>query len=192
LVAPQWALLLAPGASAGKDQEALVAIDDAAAAAGGVVRRMDFPYRAAGRRAPDRPPVLMAAVVSEAAALSAEAGVCPGRIFLGGRSMGGRMCSMVVADGLPAAGLVLVSYPLHPPGRPERLRVEHFPRLRVPCLFVSGTRDAFGSPQELERAVAAVPAPVTVYRVDRGDHGLRGRDSLVAGVVAGWLAGQVG
>ena len=153
---------------------------------------MDFPYRVAGRRAPDSPPVLMAAVVAEAAALSAEAGVGPGQVFLGGRSMGGRICSMAVADGLPAAGLVLVSYPLHPPGRPERLRVEHFPRLRVPCLFVSGTKDAFGSPQELEQAVAAVPGPVTLYQVEGGDHGLRGRDSLVAGVVVSWLAGRAG
>ena len=70
----------------------------------------------------------------------------PDRIVLGGRSMGGRICSMAVADGLPAAGLVLISYPLHPPGRPERLRIEHLPALEVPCLFMSGTRDTFGTP----------------------------------------------
>ena len=62
-----------------------------------------------------------------------------GRVFLGRRSIGGRMCSIAVAEGLPAAGLVLVSYPLHPPGRPDRLRIDHLPQLQVPCLFVSGT-----------------------------------------------------
>ncbi len=97
------------------------------------------------------------------------------------------MCSMAVAEGLPAAGLVLVSYPLHPPGRPEKLRTEHFPALEVPCLFVSGTRDAFGTPEELEEATAAIPGPVTHHWVDGGDHGLRRRDEAVAQVVAGWL-----
>ena len=106
-------------------------------------------------------------------------------MFLGGRSMGGRMCSMAVAEGLPARGLVLISYPLHPPGRPDRLRVEHFPALRVPCLFVSGTRDAFGSPDELEAATAAIPGPVTHHWIEGKDHGLRGVDAEVAGGGAG-------
>ncbi len=96
------------------------------------VERMDFPYRSAGRKAPDRPPVLLDAVRAEAAALVERAGVAPDRLALGGRSMGGRMCSMAVADGLPAAALVLVSYPLHPPGRPDHLRTAHLPRPR-PC-----------------------------------------------------------
>ena len=139
-------LVLAPGASAGRDQPALVAIDEAVSASGVRVERIDFPYRLAGRRAPDRPPVLIATVVSAAESLARTLGVAPRRVALGGRSMGGRMCSMAVADGLPAAALVLVSYPLHPPGKPEQLRTEHFGALEVPCLFVSGTRDAFGSP----------------------------------------------
>lgn len=185
------ALLLTPGAGADRDQAALVAIDEAATADGLVVERMDFPYRRAGRRAPDRAPVLVAAVVEGAAALAKRARVPAGRVFLGGRSMGGRMCSMAVADGLPAAGLVLVSYPLHPPGRPDRLRVEHFPDLRVPCLFVSGTRDAFGTPAELEAATAAIPAPVTHVWLDGGDHGLRRRDAAVADAVAAWLRSTV-
>lgn len=183
-------LLLAPGAGAGRDQPALVAIDDALAAGGLVVRRMDFPYRIAGRRSPDRPPVLLEAVRQAAAALAEEAAVAPERIFLGGRSMGGRICSMAVADGLPAAGLVLVSYPLHPPGRPDRLRTEHFPGLRVPCLFLSGTRDAFGTPEELEAATEAIPGPVTHEWLEGGDHGLRGRDAQVAAIVAAWVTGR--
>lgn len=175
------AVLLAPGASAGRDQPALVAMDEALLPV--PVERMDFPYRKAGRRAPDRAPVLLQAVRDEAAALAARTGLPPHRLVLGGRSMGGRICSLAVAEGLAALALVLVSYPLHPPGRPERLRTEHFPSLDLPCLFVSGTRDAFGSPAELEAATAAVPGPVTHVWVDGGDHGLRGKDSPVAAAV---------
>lgn len=184
----RWGLLLAPGAGASSDHGALVAIDVAVTAMGAVVRRMDFPYRLAGRRAPDRPSTLVAAVVKEAGALAAQAKLPPERVYLGGRSMGGRMCSMAVADGLSAAGLVLVSYPLHPPGRPQQLRTEHFGRLRAPCLFVSGSRDAFATPVELEQAVVGIPGPVTVKWVAGGDHGLRRRDGEVAGLVAEWLA----
>lgn len=182
-------LLLAPGAGAGKDQPSLVAIDEAVSALGLVVSRMDFPYRIAGRRSPDRPPVLMDAVRQAARSLAEAVGAPPERLLLGGRSMGGRICSMVVAEDLPAAGLVLVSYPLHPPGRPDRLRTEHFPRLRVPCLFVSGTRDAFGTPDELEAATRAIPGPVSHQWLDGGDHGLRGKDAQVAAIVAGWVTG---
>lgn len=182
-------VLLAPGASAGRDQPALVHLDDALSRAGLAVARMDFPYRLGGRRAPDRPEVLLAAVVEAATALAARVGTGTGRLVLGGRSMGGRVCSMAVAGGLDAAALVLISYPLHPPGRPERLRTEHFPDLRLPCLFVSGTRDAFGSPHELESATAAIPGPVTHHWVEGGDHGLRGKDDLVTGLVLPWVAG---
>ena len=180
-------LLLAPGAGAGRDQPALVAIDRAVTAAGLAVARMDFPYRLAGRRAPDRPPVLLAAVVEAATALAEAAGTTTARLALGGRSMGGRMCSMAVADGLAAAALVLVSYPLHPPGKPERLRTDHFPALALPCLFVSGTRDTFGRPAELEQATTAIPGPVTHVWIDGGDHGLRGKDAQVAAAVLRWL-----
>jgi len=179
--------LLAPGASAGRDQPSLVRLDGALSRAGLVVERMDFPYRLAGRRAPDRPEVLVEAVVDAARALAGQLGTGTDRLVLGGRSMGGRMCSMAVAEGLEAAGLVLISYPLHPPGRPERMRTEHFPSLRLPCLFVSGTRDAFGSPAELEAATAAIPGPVTHEWVEGGDHGLRGKDDLVSDVVVAWV-----
>ncbi len=180
--------MLAPGASAGRDQPALVEIDKVAVALGGFVRRIDFPYRVAGRRAPDRPAVLISTVVEEAGYLCAEAGLLPQSVFLGGRSMGGRMCSMAVAEGLPAAGLVLVSYPLHPPGKPERPRTEHFSRLDVPCLFVSGTRDTFGSPEELDHALRSIPGPARVDLVEGADHGMKGREKLVAALVGQWLA----
>ena len=186
------ALLLTPGAGADRDQSALVAIDTEATLLGITVERMDFPDRRAGRRAPDRPPVLLGAVVEGAGQLARTAGVPPDRVVLGGRSMGGRICSMAVADGLPAAGLVLVSYPLHPPGKPDRLRAEHLPDLSVPCLFVSGTRDAFGTRAELEAATSTIPGGVTHVWVDGGDHGLRGKDAAVALAVASWLRTTVG
>jgi hypothetical protein len=186
------ALLLTPGAGADRNQSALVAIDDALAAEGIDVERMDFPYRRAGRKAPDRPPVLLEAVREGAAALAARAGAPARRVALGGRSMGGRICSMAVAEGLPAAALVLVSYPLHPPGKPDQLRTGHFPELAVPCLFVSGTRDAFGSPAELEAATAAIPGPVTHVWVEAGSHGLRGADARVAATIQAWLLGRPG
>ncbi|MGD0381379.1 MAG: alpha/beta family hydrolase [Acidimicrobiales bacterium] len=182
-------LVLAPGASAGREQPALVAIDEAVSASGVRVERIDFPYRLAGRRAPDRPPVLIATVVSAAESLARTLGVAPRRVALGGRSMGGRMCSMAVAGGLPAAALVLVSYPLHPPGKPQKLRTEHLGALEVPCLFVSGTRDAFGTRDELEAATAAIPGPVTHVWIEGGDHGLRRKDDQVAGVVRDWVKG---
>jgi uncharacterized protein len=179
-----FGLLLAPGAGADRDQPALRAVDEAAGEAGWEVVRMDFPYRKAGRKSPDRPPVLLQAVTAEADRLATRAA----NVVLGGRSMGGRMCSMVVADGWPGAGLVLISYPLHPPGRPDRLRIEHFSAIAVPCLFVSGTRDAFATPAELETHTAAITGAVTHRWIEGKDHGLRGCDQEVARLVTEWLA----
>jgi predicted alpha/beta-hydrolase family hydrolase len=184
------ALLLFPGAGSDRNHATLVAIERAVAPL--PVVRADFPYRREGRRAPDRAPKLLACVRDEAAALADRASTEPGRLLLGGRSMGGRMCSIAVADGLAAAGLVLVSYPLHPPGKPENLRTEHFPRLELPCLFVSGDRDSFGSPAELEAATAAIPGPVRHVFVPRGRHELRGADDQVVAAIVSWLRDQFG
>ncbi len=181
-------VVLTPGASAGRDQPALVAIDRAVSVTGVTVERIDFPYRLQGRRAPDKPPVLVAAAASAARALADALRVPQDAIALGGRSMGGRMCSMAVAEGLPAAALILVSYPLHPPGKPENARTAHFDAIGVPCLFVSGTRDAFGTPDELVAATAAIPGEVTHVWIEGGDHGLRGKDERVAGSVVAWLS----
>lgn len=178
------ALLLFPGAGTGADHPSLVAIEEALDLP---VARADFPYRREGRRAPDRPPKLIACVREEAAALAQATGLAPAQVALGGRSMGGRMCSMAVAEGLPAAALVLIAYPLHPPGKPERLRVDHFPAIEVPCLFVSGTRDPFGTPEELEAHTAAIRGPVTHVWVEGARHELKGADEQVAATVRDWL-----
>jgi uncharacterized protein len=174
------AVLLAPGAGGGPDHPTLVAIEEALAPT--PVDRVQLP---------GREPAALDAVVRAVDALRARTGVATGRVVLGGRSFGGRMCSMAVADGLPALGLALVSYPLHPPGRPGELRTAHFPRLEVPCLFVSGTRDPFASVDELQDATTAIPGPVTHVWLD-GAHGLRGRDADVAASVRDWVAALVG
>jgi len=178
---PDRAVLLAHGAGAGRDAPALVATALALAAAGIPSLRFDFPYRAAGRRTPDRPPVLLAAVREAAADLSARTGLPSERLVLGGRSMGGRYCSLAVGDPddpLPALGLLLLGYPLHPAGKPDSLRVEHFLRLKVPVLFLSGDRDALAGKSDLEKWAATIPGPVDFHWLAGGDHGFRVPKSL--------------
>jgi hypothetical protein len=179
-------MVLFPGAGSSREHSSLVAIEKGVPVP---VVRADFPYRKEGRKAPDRAPKAIAAVRDEAAALAAATGVAPERIVLGGRSYGGRMCSMAVAEGLPAAGLVLISYPLHPPGRPDKLRVEHLPQIDVPCLFVSGDRDTFGTPDELAEHTAAIAGPVTHVTIEGGRHELARADPEVVDAVTAWLAG---
>src|SRR5690606_15598390 len=117
-----------------------------------------------------RPPILMAAVREELAAIRRR------RVVVGGRSMGGRICSMIAAgaDGQPppatVKGVVLISYPLHPPGKAASLRVEHLPDLHQPCLFVHGTKDPFGTPAELEHWTAVIPGPVRHHWVEGKGH----------------------
>lgn len=181
-------LLLYPGAGSDRDQPSLVAIERELGTSASV-ERLDFPYRRDGRRAPDRAPKLMAAIRSDLSAIRRRRGA----IVMGGRSMGGRITSMVAADadgGGPVqrlVGLVLICYPLHPPGRPERLRVEHLPDVAVPCLFISGTKDPFGSPDELTEWTATIPAPVEHVWIDGGRHDLKGADDLIADRVANFI-----
>jgi uncharacterized protein len=173
-------VLLTPGAGSNRDQATLVAVDELLP---GRVSRVDFPYRIAGRKIPDKQPVLLDALVRAAAEMA------PGGLVLGGRSMGGRMCSIAAADGLVSArALVLICYPLHPPGKPDRLRTEHFPRITVPCLFISGTKDQFGSPDELTSATTAIPGSVEHVWIDGADHSLRRKDRQIAEVAAEWIA----
>ena len=174
--AGEIAVLLAHGAGSDAQAPALVAVDTALAAGGVPALRFDYPYRQAGRRTPDRPSVLDRATRDAAAALAAGTGLSPDRLVLGGRSMGGRYCSLAVGaeeDPVPALGLLLLGYPLHPAGRPDELRTAHFPRLRVPVLFVSGDRDALAGRAALEAAATAIPGPVTFHWIEGADHGYR-------------------
>lgn len=181
------AVLLAHGAGADMNAATLTTVADALADAKIPSLRFNFPYRAAGRRAPDRAPVLDASFREAIAELVKRSKLPTDRIVLGGRSMGGRIGSMVAADGVDVLGLVLLGYPLHPPGKPENLRVEHFPRIQVPTLFVSGTRDAFGTPAELKKYAKKVKGRVSFHWIETGDHGftpLKSSGLAVAGVLA--------
>jgi len=181
-------VLLYPGAGSDRDHPSLVAIEQQLGSSASV-ERLDFPYRKQGRRPPDRAPKLMAAIRDDLATVRRRRGP----VVMGGRSMGGRMTSMVAADvdgGGPVArlaGLVLICYPLHPPAKPERLRVEHLVDLAVPCLFVSGTRDPFGSPDELTEWTATIPAPVEHIWIEGARHDLKGADATIAAGVASFV-----
>ena len=202
---PDRAVLLAHGAGADKDAPALVVLAEALRDAGIPSLRFNFPYRAAGRKAPDRQPVLQACLRDAAADLARRTKLAPERIIVGGRSMGGRTASMCVADAddpLPALGLLLLAYPLHPPGKPEQLRIEHLPAVTVPTLFISGTRDAFGTEAELQRAAKRVAGPVQMHFLDTADHGYKPLKSSgltvddvladVAATAVGWAQGLPG
>lgn len=177
-------LLLYPGAGSDSSHSSLLAIERLVAPHPCI--RADFPYRIEGRRAPDRAPKLLAAVRQQLDELDPDA-----PLVMGGRSMGGRMCSMIAAgtDGRPPparlVGLVLIAYPLHPPGKPDRLRVEHLPAIDVPTLFVSGTNDPFGSPAEFAEWTATMSkrAKVTHLWIEGRGHDLKGADHTVAGAV---------
>lgn len=124
------------------------------------VARRQFANRTAGARGPERAERAIPQVAELTNAFADELGVSTANLMIGGRSFGGRMASMAVADGLEVAGLVLLSYPLHPPGRPDKLRIEHLDRITVPTLAVSGERDPFGTPDELRDHLSVIPAPV--------------------------------
>jgi predicted alpha/beta-hydrolase family hydrolase len=198
------AVLLAHGAGSDREGAALVAVATALADAGVPSLRFDYPYRSAGRRAPDRPPVLEAAPREAAAELACRTGLAPGRLVLGGRSMGGRVCSLVAAarpdadPPVPALGLALLGYPLHQMGKPEQRRDTHFRYLTMPVLFASGTRDNLAPRPELTRSARKVKGGVTMFWIDTADHGFRplkssGRSAAsvlgdVAAEVVRWVA----
>ena len=170
------AVLLAHGAGSDLRGAALLAVADALAAAKIPSLRFDFPYRAAGRKAPDRPKVLDAAAREAAAELARRTKLPPERLVLGGRSMGGRYCSMVVgdeADPLPALGLLMLAYPLTAPGKPDQPRTAHFPGIRVPVLFVSGTRDSMADRDALTAGAKPIRGKVAFHWVDTADHSYR-------------------
>lgn len=170
------AVLLAHGAGADMHAPALTVVADALADANVPSLRFQYPYRSAGKRAPDRPAVLAAATREAAAELRRRTKLPPERLVLGGRSMGGRYCSLIagdVDDPVPCLGLLLLGYPLHAAGRPEKERSEHFPRLRVPVLFVSGTRDSLAARPALSKAARRIRGPVTWCWLETGDHGFK-------------------
>jgi uncharacterized protein len=185
-------LVLAHGAGSNSKAPLLITVAAAFARAGLTVLRCDLPYR---QNRPYGPPSPGAAARDRDGLRNAVAALrkmgC-GRLFLGGHSYGGRQATMLCAEEPDLAGLLLLSYPLHPPRKPEQLRVKHLPELRVPALFVHGTRDPFGSIEEMEKALKMIPARMELLKVDGAGHDLGFKaksmpDELVGGVVRVFL-----
>ena len=173
------ALVLAHGAGGGQQSRFMVEAATAFAARGITVATFDFPYMAQGRSVPDKGPVLEARwreAIDEARRHAAFAGL---PLFIGGKSMGGRIASQVAAQHVGGiAGLVYLGYPLHPPGKPEQRRDRHLPDIVEPMLFVQGTRDQFGTADEIRALLPRLNPRATLFEVLDGDHSFKVRVSV--------------
>jgi hypothetical protein len=176
-------LVLAHGAGSGMRAPFMAGFAEGIGRLGVATLRFEFPYMQAGRRAPDRPQVLLDSW-REAFAEGVER--ADGRpVFAGGKSMGGRIASMAAAEGMAAAGLVFLGYPLHPPGRPEKIRDAHLDAVSAPMLFLQGSRDTFARPDLLAAVIARLGPRAHDVEVTGGDHSFRvpggPRDGAVIG-----------
>lgn len=165
----------------------MLATAEALAAIGVEVRRFNFPYRERGAKVPDRMPVLCERFAAEADAARADARGRP--LILGGRSMGGRVATMLAADGYACDALLLFAYPLHPAGKPEKLRDAHLPKIRVPVLCFNGTKDALCTRELMERALRPVGPNWRMHWIDGADHSLKGAKVMaeIVHAVTDWL-----
>jgi uncharacterized protein len=168
-------LVLAHGAGAGQQSAFMIGFARALSERGADVVTFNFPYIEQHRRIPDRGPVLESCFRSVIATIREEVASAPETLFIGGKSMGGRIATQAAAADafLPVTGIVLLGYPLHPPGRLDQLRSKHLPDIRRPMLFVQGTRDAFGTPGELAPILAGLAPPPVVHAIEGGDHSFR-------------------
>ena len=166
-------IVLTHGAGSNRDAPLLVALDSELTQARWRVARVNLAFREARSTGPPFPAEAARdrEVLRQAVENARQTGGL--RVYLGGHSYGGRQCSMLAAESPElVCGLLLLSYPLHPPGRPERARTSHLPGLRTPCLFVHGTRDPFGTLEELQSAMALIAARTSLLPVDGAGHGL--------------------
>jgi len=164
-------LILGPGAGAPQTSGFMVTFASELAARGIDVVTFNFLYMEQRRRVPDSNAKLEACY---RAVIEAVARRKLGKLAIGGKSMGGRIASQVAALGAAdVAGLVLLGYPLHPPGKPEELRVKHLPAIETPMLFIQGSRDAFGAPEELRPFMQKLKAPAELHVVEGGDHSFK-------------------
>lgn len=163
-------LVLAHGAGNDMNNPLLSFVHEALAERGVMTVKFNFPYKERGGKAPDRPPLLEQTWQTVIEAVRADAHLAPARFFCGGKSMGGRIASQLMAKGETCAGLVFLGYPLHPPGKPENLRVEHLPRITCPMLFIQGTRDALCDLVLLRGALQRVRAPAILHVIEGADH----------------------
>jgi len=167
------ALVLAHGAGSNAQAPLLIALADTLCAAGFTVLRCDLPYRQSRSYGPPGPGDAARDRAGLKNAIAAMKKITAGRIFLGGHSYGGRQASMLCAEEADLVeGLLLLSYPLHPPRKPEQQRTQHLPDLRTPSLFVQGTRDPFGTVTELEQALKMIPGKTKLFVVEGGGHDL--------------------
>jgi uncharacterized protein len=182
-------LVLTHGAGGNCRSQLLVSAAEAFSAEGVSVLRCDLPFRQRRATGPPSPSTAAADREGLRRAIEAMRGIVPGQIFLGGQSYGGRQATMLAADEPEiAAALLLFSYPLHPPGKPDRLRTEHFPRLRVPAVFIQGSNDPFGSPAELRSAVSLISTPTEIIQIMGAAHDLKRGRFEFGPVVAALLA----
>ena len=193
--AGETVVVLGHGAGGNRKNPMLVALATSLAESGRAALLYNFPYAEARARRPD-PPAVLEATTRAAAALAREASGAR-RVVHGGRSMGGRIASQVVAQGEPANGLVFLGYPLHPPGQFEKRREAHLPQIAAPMLFLQGARDAFARADLLDALMARLGATAELHRVEHADHsfgvlkrsGRSPTDVLeeIRGALFGWL-----
>ena len=169
-------LVLAHGAGAGQSSRFMVRFASGLASRGLDVLTFNFLYVEARRRVPDRTDKLEACYRAVLAVARSHKPIAGNAVFIGGKSMGGRIASHVAAAEDAAArliqGLIFLGYPLHPPGKPDQLRAAHLTNIRVPMLFIQGSRDVFGTPAELRPILDRLATPVTLHVVENGDHSL--------------------
>jgi len=174
-------LMLAHGAGAPQQHPFMIGFARALSERGLDVMTFNFLYTEQRRKVPDRMPQLVACYRAAIDAARAAIPSARERLFIGGKSMGGRAATHVVADdpSLVIAGVVLLGYPLHPPGKPDQPRDAHLPDVKRPMLFVQGSRDTFGTPSELKPILASLSPLPTLHHVEGGDHSFKisGRDA---------------
>ena len=186
-------LVFTHGAGGNAKGTMLIALAEAFAGAGFTVLRCDLPFRQSRSFGPPRPSDSERDRQGLKNAAAEMRKLVSGRVFLGGQSYGGRQATMLcAAEPKLADGLLLTSYPLHPPGKPDQLRVQHFPDLRVPSLFIEGTRDPFGTIEEIEKALKLVPGRTKLFPVegvghDLGFSGKKKSEELPAKVVEAFM-----
>jgi len=194
------AVIVAPGAGSDMASPFLSAVQEGLVDAGYVAVKFNFPYREAGRRAPDPRPVLERCYRAVLDAVAADPALAPPWVAIGGKSLGGRVASHLAAAGAPVRGLVLLGYPLHPPGKPDQLRSAHLPAITVPTLFVQGTRDPLADLALLRPVLTPMPR-ARLHVIEGGDHSFSlprraGRSDAdvwreIIGVVVAWLGNLV-
>jgi predicted alpha/beta-hydrolase family hydrolase len=190
-------VVLAHGAGGDMNSRLLLDVQDGLVEHSIAVIRFNFLYTEKAKRAPDRRPVLETCWRSVGDWVRET--LQPKSLFLSGKSMGGRMASYLVADGYPCRGLFFLGYPLHPPGKTEQLRKDHFPRVTVPTLFISGTRDSLCKLELLRPVVDEMGKRATLHVVEGGDHSFKvpkrtGRSEAdvaneIVTAIAGWMGG---